>query len=347
MDAPDTDVYRTVEYGRERYWMNRVPWALLACAAGLFMIAMDPGPPGIAPFLFLGALMIVASAYAISTFAYDHAFDSLKPIWTVGFVLALALGVLVFIFVPPRYLRRDLFDPFQPSMRTLGWMFVFFSCGYVAFALLKHFRPETPVLRLSPTGIEFNYSWLRDLRIPWYEVERVGLLEHILAGGIVSRFPNNPIVAVSQEFYERNMLPRRTFLSGQFWSGLFQSHGKQVQILLPWPWFSVSMAEMSEAVDARWKAFREQPDAHAPSTTAPPLRASAWSVATMTPWRRVALGIPLASLILMLVHFAGVWDTPFLRWAREDARKAHAHEQAVRDSASKGQFTIDSGQRRH
>ena len=344
MDAPDTDVYRTVEYGRERFWINKVPLALLGCIAGFFMIAMDPGPPGLLPVLLLGALLIFGAAYGISVVAFRHAFDSdLKPVRTVAFVLTMALGAVVFFITPSRHHRTSVYDP---GFQTMGWIFVIFSLGYIAFAVMKHLRPETPMLKLVPTGLVLNLPWLKDLRIPWYEIEHVGLLEHILPGGIVSRFPNNPVVVVSQEFYEQHILPRRSFLSGDQWTGIFQAKGAQVQILLPWPWFSIPMEQVAAAVDARWKAFREQPDAQAPPTTAPPLRASAWSLAALTRWRKVAFGVPAAGLVLMLVHFAGAWDTAFLKTAREDARKERLRKEAAQDATRKGQFSIDGGQGR-
>jgi hypothetical protein len=343
MTDADTDVYRTVEYGRERYWINRIPLALLGCIAGLFMIAMDPGPPGLLPLVLLGALLVFGALYGISVVAFNHAFDSdLKPVRTVAFMLTLLLGAVVFFITPSRYHRTSVYDT---GFQTMGWMFVLFSLGYIAFAIMKQVRPETPMLRLAPAGLVFNLAWLKDLRIPWYEVEHVGLLEHILAGGIVSRFPNNPVVVVSQEFYERHILPRRTFFSGNQWTGIFQPKGPQVQILLPWPWFAVPMTEVSEAVDARWKAFREQPDAQAPATTAPPLRASAWSPAALTRWRKIAFGVPAAGVLLMLSHFGGLWDTAFLKTARDDFGKVRLHKEAVRESTRKGEFTIDGGQR--
>jgi hypothetical protein len=223
-------------------------------------------------------------------------------------------------------------------------MFVIFSLGYIAIAILKQVRPGATVLKLVPTGLVFNFSGLKDLRIPWYEVEHVGLLEHILPGGIVSRFPNNPVVAVSQEFYERNILPRRSFLTGNYWTAYFQPKGAQIQILLPWYWLSLPMDEVTNAVDARWKAFREQPDAQAPPTTAPPLRASAWSPGVLTPWRKAAFGVPAACLLIMLAHFAGAWDTAFLKTAREDFHTRRMHLEAVRDSNRKGEIIIDHGQ---
>jgi hypothetical protein len=331
VDAANTDVYRTVEFGRERYWMKRVPLALLGCIAGLFMIAMDPGPPGLAPLVVLALLLLLGAAYGISTVALWHAFDSpLKAVRSVGFFLALALGVAVFFSVPPRYQRTSMIDM---AFGTLGWIFLFFSLGYIAFALFKHVRPEKPMLSLSPTGLVLNISWLKDLRIPWYEVEHVGLLEHILPGGIVSRHPNDPVVVVSQEFYERHILPRRTFLSGNQWSRIFQPKGAQVQMQLPWPWFSIAMQDVAEPIDARWKAFREQPDAQAPATTAPPLRPSAWSPATLTQWQKIFLCVPTAGVLLMLAHFGGLWDSAFLKSARQDsAMTRQKGEEARRES---------------
>jgi hypothetical protein len=335
MDASAaTDVDRTVEYGRERYWMNRVPLALLGCIAGLFMLAMDPGPPGLAPLLLLGALLVAGAAAAIATFAMNHAIDQLKPVWSVGFVLALALGAVVWFVGEPRYRRTSLLDP---SFGMLGWMFVFFSLGFIAFALGKHLRPAPPMLALSPEGLKLHYSWLKDLLIPWVQVEHVGQLEHVLPGGTVSRHPESLVVVMSQDFYERHILPRRTFLSGSLWSGMFQprgTQGAQMQMLLPYPWFSIPLKDMQEPVEARWKAFREQ-EADAPSQapTEPPLRLSAWSHKTMTLWRQILFAVPMAGVLLMLTHFGGLWDTAFLRTAREDfAQKTRRLEEQRQES---------------
>lgn len=313
--------------------MNRIPRALLGCIAGLFMIAMDPGRPGLAPLFILGLLLVVGAAFAIATFAFDHAMDQLKPVWTVGFVLALVLGVVIFFGAPPRR-RTSVLDP---SFGTLGWMFVFFSLGYIAFALLKHVRPDRPMVALSPEGLTLHISWLKDLLIPWHEVEHVGQLEHILPGGTVSRHPESLVVVMSQDFYERHILPRRSFLSGKFWSVMFQprgTKGAQMQMMLPYPLFSIPLKDMQEPVEARWKAFREQgADAPARASTEPPLRSSAWSLRTLTRWQQILFAVPMAGVLLMLAHFGGLWDTAFLRTAREDvAQERRRLEQSRNES---------------
>lgn len=323
--------------------MNRVPWALLGLAAGLFMIAMDPGPPGLAPLIMLGVLCVVGAAAAISTFAMNHALDQLTPVWTAGFVLALALGVVVFFVVPSRYHRSSALDL---SFGTMGWMFVLFSLGFIAFALFRHVRPAQPMVTLSPAGLSFNLPWLKNLLIPWAEVEHVGTLEHIWPSGVVIRHTNNPVIVVSQDFHERHILPRRSFLSGNLWSGMFQSRearkgasqreskAAQMQILLPWPWFSIEMNDMLAPVDARWKAFREPPqDAPPPAAPGPALRYGVWSAKAQTPWRMALFAVPFAGVLALLAHFAGVWDTVFLQSARElSAKTRQKQEDARRES---------------
>ncbi|CAN0432443.1 unnamed protein product, partial [Phaeothamnion confervicola] len=194
-------------------------------------------------------------------------------------------------------------------MGTLGWMFLFLTLGFIAFGLFRHFRPARPMVTLSPAGLLFNISWLKNLLIPWYEVEHVGTLEHVWPSGVVLRHVHNPDVVVSQEFYERHILPRRTFLSGNLWTGMFQQKGaQQMQILLPYPWFSIDMNDMLAPVDARWKAFREQPpDAAPPAAVEPALRYGVWSRQDLTPWRALLFAVPLAGILALLAHFAGLW----------------------------------------
>ena len=271
--------------------------------------------------------------------------------WTVGLVLALALGVVVFFVVPPRYERASLLDV---SLGTLGWMFVLFSLGYVAFAFWKHLRPERPMVSLSPDGVRLHISWLKGLLIPWHEIERVGHLEHVLPGGTVSRHPGAVVVEISHDFYERHILPRRTFLSGQLWSSMFQPRnpqsdaqkGGQMQMLLPYTWFSISLEEMRQPIEARWNAFRERSaDAPSQASNEPPLRMSAWSLGTLPRWQQLSFAVPMACALLMLSHFGGLWDTAFLRTAREDFGKERAWQDKVKDAQRRGEFIIRSGQR--
>lgn len=340
MDASGTtDVYRTIEYGRERYWMNRIPAALLGCAVGLFMIATNPEPPGLLPLVVLGALLVVGAALAIARLAMEQAIFNLKPAWAIGFLLALvlALGVAAYFGVLPRH-RRTSISSFGP----LGWMIVFFSLGFIAYALWKHLHPDRPLMALSPAGLMLDVSWLKGLLIPWHEIERVGQLEHILPGGSISRHPEIAAVTISQDFYEHHILPKRTFMSGKFWSAIFHPRdrredapkGTPMQMLLPYPWFSIPLKDIQEPVEARWKFFREQPaDAAPQASDAPPLRMSAWSARTTTPWRKVLLAAPTAGILLMLAHFGGLWDTAFLQTAREDAANRRARlEQSRKES---------------
>jgi hypothetical protein len=341
VSAIDIGVDRILEFGLERYWINRVPWALLGCAAGLFMIAMDPGPPGLLPFVVIGALAVIGAAYAFSVLAFDHAIDRLKSAWAVGLVLVAVLGVALFLGLQPRYRRSSIDDP---VFRTLGWIFVIFSLGFIGFALKKYLRPNPPLLTLSPAGLHSNISWLKDLTIPWYEVEHVGQLEHHHPGGIVARHPEMLAIAFSQDYYDREILPRRTFLSGRMWTAMFQPRGARMQMLLPYPWFSISMQEMQQPVEARWKAFRElDAGTPPPAAASTPVRITAWSPALLTRWRITWLAVPTAGIMLMLAHFAGAWDSAFLKTAREDFGEKRAWQEKVRDARSRGEFIIKSG----
>jgi hypothetical protein len=216
---------------------------------------------------------------------------------------------------------------------------------------MKHLRPGRPVMLLSPAGVHMNVSWLKNLVIPWYEVEHVGQLEHHHPGGIVMRHPEALAIAFSRDYYEREILPRRSFLSGSVWSGMFQERGAQMQMLLPYPWFSISMKEMQDPVDARWKAFREL-DAGAPPPAAAgaPVRISAWSPALLTRWRITWLTVPMAGVLLMLAHFAGAWDSAFLKTARADFAKLRAEkEEARRESqrlSEQYRRVIEDGEKR-
>jgi hypothetical protein len=159
---------------------------------------------------------------------------------------------------------------------------------------------------------------------------------------------------MSHDFYERHILPRRTFLSGRLWSSMFQprnSHtdapsGGQMQLVLPYTWVSMSLKELQEPVEARWKAFRERSaDAPPQASNEPPLRMSVWSPGRLTRWQQISFAVPTAGALLMLAHFGGLWDTAFLRTARQDFGKERAWQDKVRDAKRKGEFIINSGQR--
>jgi hypothetical protein len=62
------DVFRTVEYSRDKWTMNRVPLALLGCFAGLALVAfIDPRPPGIGTFVLLAVLMAFGILSALAS----------------------------------------------------------------------------------------------------------------------------------------------------------------------------------------------------------------------------------------------------------------------------------------
>jgi hypothetical protein len=258
------DILQTVEYSRDKWRMERVPRALLACLLGVVLIRLDPNPPGHA-FLLAFVFMFVVAAVLLLTSVLFHQIIEGRSAAARLLALVVAAGIVVVYWdrlgdlLTPNYPRY----PSNVPASIVGWMVVFGAFGWLAFALYRHVRPPRPFIRLSPAGISYDTPMIKNLLIPWHEVQDVGAVERTGINGLPLRLQDLTAVAVSQPFYEEHILARRGFMSGpnSSWNAVFipKPDGSWMQIVLYPRTFAVAPEDLREPVAARWKAFRDKP----------------------------------------------------------------------------------------
>lgn len=212
MEPTAPELSRIVEYRRDRWNMARVPLALLFCLAGLFFVVyVDPRPPGFGILKGFALLLAAAAIVALAVFAFERKFEGrVAAAGLLAAVLAiLALAALCWIapdnFFPPR-------RPSKLPPNLLGWSLITGGLTYIAWALYRRFMPARPMLLLSPAGIAFHADWLKDLLIPWSEVTGVDAYEMTPTSGVPYEYQDITAVLISAEFYQAQILPRRSFL---------------------------------------------------------------------------------------------------------------------------------------
>jgi hypothetical protein len=248
--------------------------------------------------------------------------------WTMSRVpLALLLGLaglVLVVFLDPRppdrrsvilflfHMADGLIGPWYSRMpaapgNVLGMAMIIGAIGWIGFAVFRHFRPARPILTLSPAGISFHISWLKDLLIPWHEVQAVDALETAAHGSFPQRFPDTTVVVVSDGFYRQHILPKRPFLAGRFWKQVFWPKRESMQMVLHHGLFSIGPKDIREPVEARWKAFRGAPPSMPPDA-GPALQAhqvyGAWSIDGSL-WQTATFVVPLVGIAAVLA--AAVW----------------------------------------
>lgn len=126
------------------------------------------------------------------------------------------------------------------------------------YGLVKWLAPPTPALVISPQGIRQYLDFVRTIDIPWHEVRGVDSVE---ISGKVGRdyhhLQNVTVVLVTRHFYDRHIHVGSWFMRGPAWHMLYIPKGEMVQVALHHEMLEASAAELREAVEARWKAFRD------------------------------------------------------------------------------------------
>jgi len=285
--------------------MERVPLALLACLVGmLFVVYVDPRPAGpgiLRAFITLVAISIVA---LLAQFLLEQISEG-------SAVIKFAAGAIIILAVIALYWNSpgDLFRPRRMSRTpaaVIGWIFVMGGVGWIAFALYRHFNPARPILTLSPAGVSYHVPWLKNLVIPWHEIQAVGALERGGGPGIIpSRFNDTTVVLISKEFYERNILVRRTFLAGRGWYEMFIPKGSLMQMVLHFGLFAIPPREIREPAETRWKAFRTPRPFDAGATPADRRVYGVWSIDGSL-WQATKFLVPLIGIVAILMDSTGL-----------------------------------------
>jgi hypothetical protein len=314
MSDRGADVSSPVEYRRDKWLLDRVPWALWFCVAGLAIVlhAADHGRNGAAmAFVYLALLGLAFAGWAATALIGRSApflVALISGVAILGLVVAVILLVAGTVGSIWPYGRRLWSGLVHPPPNVFGWMLIYLGCGFVGFALWRHYHPERPIVRLSQSGVSFHRPWLRDLFIPWQDIQAVGELDISRPGGPPATYPGATAVVVTSDFYERNIAPKRSFLSPPGAEAMFQPKGAMMQVVLSSPELVVAPKSFRAPIEARWKAFRDRP-VSAPQAGVPsgnPIALGTWSIDGS--WRQVILFLaPFVAAAGVVLHARGFW----------------------------------------
>lgn len=312
MNEPATDVTATVAYSTDKWFMDRIPWALWACVAGFAIVLHAEDRTGTAAALAAIYLALLGIAFA------GWALTALIGRSGVSFLLELPVHLLIFsaVVIITIAVAGSVGDSaglvgrlrwsmlLKPPEAVLGWMLVYLGMAWTAFAVFRHYRPARTILVLTPAGVFFHRSWLRDLHIPWQDIHRVGPVE---LDGIPATNPNVIVVTVEKNFYEQTIAPRRSFFEPPGTDFMFRPKGEMMQMALTSAEISVSPDDYRLPIEARWMAFRDQPRS-APHSYASPGRhivLGRWSIDGSL-WQSVWFAAPLLGMIAVVLHARGI-----------------------------------------
>jgi hypothetical protein len=137
------------------------------------------------------------------------------------------------------------------------------------------------------------------------------------------------VVVVSKPFYDAH-IHRGLFMRGPYWyEAKFIPKGDLIQCALHSEIVSVAPRDLRDAVETRWRAFRDQPAPERPAGTSVPSVAAGWrsrlrrSAAPSPPriaaasgkprpislWQWVKIALPLIGIVVAGTNLLGLWAT--------------------------------------
>lgn len=313
MSEPSADVSAKVEYTMDKWRMDRVPWAMWACVAGLAIAlhAESRGQNGAAlAAVYLALLGLAFAGYALTTLIGRSGLPLLLELLVGVLVLIIVSGVIgaISLMVGGSSGRSGYVGTMHslywshlvnPSLNVFGWMLLYLGSGWIAFSSYRHFHADRAVVSMSSAGIRFHRPWLRGLFIPWSEVRGVGPLEVPGISGVPFVSPYSAAVTVGQEFYERHVAPKRSFLAPPGSEAMFRPKGKMMQVVLNSADMTVKPADFLVPAEARWKAFRDQPASSPPHGGT--IVYGRWSI-DGSKWQAVQFLAPLVGMAMVMLY---------------------------------------------
>ena len=211
----------------------------------------------------------------------------------------------------------------------------------VGLTLWRRWNSGKPLFRLSPAGIHYRIPMVKEVLIPWQEIQGVDTID-IEAGywSIWSAQSLNlsyktwlvrdvTVVLLPKSFYDRRIFVGSFLLRGPGWNANFIPKGALVQMALHHELVSVEPRPLREAVEARWLAFRDGPADAAPASGAV---AMGDDPKAMSSWEATKVMVPLIGIAIMLANLIGIWDLPGQDKVREVRTKARAEQKDWADS---------------
>jgi hypothetical protein len=153
---------------------------------------------------------------------------------------------------------------------VLAWIGFVVGIFWMIYEAISVFRPGEPLLVLSPRGIFIRIPMVKTVHIPWHEVRGVDSLNFPARSNFDRRIDgimlyNVTVVFVTPRFYDRFIHVDSFFLRGPYWENSFRPHGDQIMVAFHHDALPVEAQVLREAIDSRWRAFR-----NAKPTTAVP-----------------------------------------------------------------------------
>lgn len=316
MNEPPADVSATVAYSMDKWLLDRVPWAMWFCVAGLAVVlhADSRGRNGaVLAFVYLALLGLAFAGWAATTLI-DRSTSFFVSI-AMGAVIAFLVVVIIIAVVGTvgRSVPRGTLwwsGLVDPPPHVFGWMLIYLGCGYTAYALFRHYHPGRPIVMLSQSGVLFHRSWLRDLFIPWQDIQGVGHLDTSSAGAPATANPHAIVVVVTNDFYERYIAPKRSFLAPPGSELMFWPKGAMTQMVLTSTDVAVDPNDYRVPIEARWKAFRDLPKAATRSGASDVkcVTYGRWSI-DRSWWQAIKFLAPLIGIATVVLHANGFWRT--------------------------------------
>lgn len=285
MPEPSCDTEAIVEYRLDRWVMDRLPWGAWAAILGLGIVlhAGSGGAGGAA----LALVYVAALAVAFIGWAATQVIDRSSPTIWLSLVVSLAIFLIAVATIgllvggtgrnPGVGGRLRWAMLVDPPIGVFGWMLIYLGSAWVAYGIVQHLKPPRPLLRLSPQGLTYHRFWLADVAIPWSAVRGVGPLEVPNAGGPLSVFPKAIAVSVEQDFYARQIAPKRSALAPPGAEAMFRPRGDLMQMVLSSPDLIVDPDALRRPMEARWTRYRMESPPVVPNEE-PPLVYGRWAI---------------------------------------------------------------------
>lgn len=291
------DLERTVVYSRDRWQMRLIPWALLLMAGGLVFVVLAKA--SLLSSLRAGAA-VAAGFSVIMLIGYFLIFQIFEGrSW-----LLRILSLLVFVAGLYLYFQGggSVYPGKAPGrIDTSGGVLMIAGLGYVMYALYRHWRPGEPILMLSPAGVRLHYFWLRDIEIPWCQVEAIEQRK-AFASPLMWSTIDASVVRVSRETFDRLIESKRNFLADPHWRHMFVIGEEQALIILHPGSFALRSEAIAAPLLARWNAFRASPPV--PFDTVPaaePVVLGLWH--DERSWAQaITFGVPLAAVLALILY---------------------------------------------